>query len=356
MHPNPGGPTFDINLPIVPLHDPGIGIEDRQQGGSAGILWYNGDFNAVNGLANEVNTAVADAHVYDNFIVPAGAGWDVTSVFSDDLISTTVTSATYEIRSGVSSGNGGTLVASGSGTPTVTPTGRAGFGFTEFQVELAVSPTLHLPPGTYWLNVTVVGNGTGRAFDSQTSGANAIGMPPGNDMNAFLNSTTFGNNFTGTCDPAIAQCADFSMGVKGPGGVNPTFSHTMIVTFPNAVAVQSVAVTNGTGSVSSFSLSADNKTVTINLSGVTNAQRLGVTLHNVCDGTNQGDVFVPMGLLAADSNGNGNVNAGDILQIKQRLGQGLTNANFRSDVNANGAINAGDVGVAKQNTGTALPP
>ena len=46
-------------------------------------------------------------------------------------------------------------------------------------------------PGYYWLNVTVLGDGTGRAFDSQTSGPNAIGNPPGNDLNAFFNSTQF---------------------------------------------------------------------------------------------------------------------------------------------------------------------
>ena len=37
--------------------------------GPSGILWYNGDLNNINGLANEVNTAVTDAHVYDNFVV-----------------------------------------------------------------------------------------------------------------------------------------------------------------------------------------------------------------------------------------------------------------------------------------------
>ena len=41
--------------------------------------------------------------------------------------------------------------------------------------------------------------------------------------------------------------------------------------------------------------------VTINLSGVANAQRLGVTLKNVCNGTISGDVLIPMGVLAGDT-------------------------------------------------------
>ena len=47
--------------------------------------------------------------------------------------------------------------------------------------------------------------------------------------------------------------------------------------------------------------------ITVNLTGVTDVQRLGVTLMNVSDGTNTGDVMVPMGVLSGDTGGNGNV-------------------------------------------------
>src|SRR5260370_10188114 len=57
-----------------------------------------------------------------------------------------------------------------------------------------------LPPGTYWLNVTVVGDLTGRSFDSNTSGANCVGTPCGNNQNAFFNSNFFGANFTSTAN------------------------------------------------------------------------------------------------------------------------------------------------------------
>src|SRR5205809_3442620 len=97
-----------------------------------GALWYNGDFNGVNGLANEENTSLGDGQyprVYDDFNVPSG-GWTLTSVFSDNLENTVVSGATWEIRQGISEGNGGTLIASGmTMTPVVTPTGRSGFGF-----------------------------------------------------------------------------------------------------------------------------------------------------------------------------------------------------------------------------------
>ena len=68
----------------------------RQPSGSSSVLWYNGDFNDVNGLANEQNTLVTQAAVYDNFVVTDPAGWDITSVFSDNPLNTTVTGAAWK--------------------------------------------------------------------------------------------------------------------------------------------------------------------------------------------------------------------------------------------------------------------
>ena len=177
--------------------------------------WYNGDFNGVNGLANEQNTLITQAAVYDDFNVSAGNTWDVTGVFSDNLANTVITGATWEIRTGISEGSAGTLIASGStNSPVVTPTGRSGFGFTEYMVEVTgLNLTLSaLPAGQYyWLNVTPIGDGSGRSFNSTTSGANCIGTPCGNDQNAFFNSTYFGAYFTSTSNEG--QPYDFSMGV-----------------------------------------------------------------------------------------------------------------------------------------------
>ncbi len=179
-------------------------------------LWYNGDFNDVNGLANERDTfASGFASVYDDFNVPDADGWHVTSVFSNNLVSTTIIGATWEIRQGVSAGNEGTLIASGmTVTPNVVPTGRSGFGFTEYMVTVD-GLNVDLSQGDYFLNVTPTGNLDGnRSFDSTTSGANCIGTPCGNNQNAFFNSPDlFGFFFASTAD--LGQPYDFSMGVNG---------------------------------------------------------------------------------------------------------------------------------------------
>ena len=145
------------------------------------------------------------------------SGWDVTSRFSDNLSSTNVTGALWDVRTGISEGVPGTSVASGSTmTPTVTLTGRSAFGFIEVQVEVTdLSLFLPaLPAGqTYWLNVTPIGDLTGRSFDSDTSGANCFGQPCGNDLNAFFNSPFFGAFWQNTADQG--QASDFSMGING---------------------------------------------------------------------------------------------------------------------------------------------
>ncbi len=130
-------------------------------------------------------------------------------------------------------------------------------------------------------------------------------------------------------------------------------AHQMVVTFASPVTVGGASVTSGTGAAT-FSVAG--AVVTVDLTGVTNAQRLAVTLTNVNDGTTAGDVTIPMGVLSGDTNGNGSVNAGDVSQTKGQSGAAVGAGNFREDVNSNGAINAGDVSLVKSRSGTVLPP
>ena len=113
-------------------------------------------------------------------------------------------------------------------------------------------------------------------------------------------------------------------------------------------------MTSGTGSVSGSPIVAGN-VVTINLTGVTNAQTIIVTLSNVSDGVNTGNVVVPMSVLQGDTSGNGAVSGTDVSQTKLRSGQAVSASNFRDDVVVNGAINGTDVSAVKLKSGTALP-
>lgn len=151
---------------------------------------------------------------------------------------------------------------------------------------------------------------------------------------------------------------DIDLPLTGSTGIEcrsggPTNDYQIVFTFPGSVTFKNAAVTSGTGTVRNTSGSGTT-TVTVNLTGVTNAQTISVTLQGASDGTSTGDVAVPMGLLVGDTNWNGNVNASDVSQTKSRIGQAVDSTTFRSDVNVNGSINAGDISQIKANLGTAL--
>ena len=146
----------------------------------------------------------------------------------------------------------------------------------------------------------------------------------------------------GTFDIPLSLSGYVTIECRSGGATNV---YQMIINFANPVTVGSASVTSGTGSVSSFSVSGSQ--VTVNLAGVTNVQRITVTLFNVNDGTHMGNVPVSMGVLVGDVNGNAVVNASDVSLTKAQVGQPVTGSNFREDVNANGTISATDVALVK---------
>ena len=156
----------------------------------------------------------------------------------------------------------------------------------------------------------------------------------------------------GTFDVPLPLTGNVGVECRSGGATN---DYQMIINFASSVTVQSASVTSGTGSVSSFSGSGTSQ-ITVNLTGVTNVQRITVTLHNVNNGTSTGDVPVSMGVLVGDVNGNAAVNASDVSLTKSQVGQAVTSSNFREDVNANGTISSTDVALVKSDVGTALPP
>ena len=132
-------------------------------------------------------------------------------------------------------------------------------------------------------------------------------------------------------------------------------NYTLLFTFVNnLVSVGGASVTNGTGSVSSTS-SGPNQ-YTVNLTGVTNAQRITVTLTNVIDSQNNaGNISVPIGVLIGDVDGTGRVDGNDVSAVQSHTRQSVDSTNFRYDVNASGLIDGNDVSMTQGHTRTSLP-
>jgi dockerin type I repeat protein len=146
-----------------------------------------------------------------------------------------------------------------------------------------------------------------------------------------------------------------------------TGDHTVVVTFGLPVTVAGngtvkAQVTSGTGQVGSGgtangnAVTVNGAAVTVPLTNVANAQRIVITLFNVSDGTNSGNVSVSTGVLLGDTNANGSVNSTDVSETKAQSGKATNATNFRTDVTANAVINSSDVSTVKSKSGTAVPP
>ena len=237
-------------------------------------------------------------------------------------------------------------------------------GLTETVALLSGSPAID--KGTSititGLHLTADQRGIGYARTINKSVANAIGGD-GTDIGAFelgaqIKAVSRKTHGTAGMFDITLPLTGTKVGVEcRKSGSSHVF--TVIITFPTAVTVESVSVTpdskapGATASVSSSSVSGH--LVTVYLTGVSNAQRIVITLSGVSDGTNTGDVSVPMGVLFGDTNNNGSVTSNDVTLTQSKVGQVVSKTTFREDVTLDGLINSTDVQQVQSKVGSKLP-
>ena len=160
---------------------------------------------------------------------------------------------------------------------------------------------------------------------------------------------TFDINLPLTGNPGI-ECRS--------GGANGDY--TLVFSFANTLtSIAGANLASGVGTVATANIdSTDAHNYIVNLTGVTNAQRITVSLANVTDSARNfsSAVSASMGVLIGDVNGNGVVSNGDVSLVQARVGAAVDSSNFREDVNANGVLSNGDVSVTQAQVGQALPP
>jgi hypothetical protein len=194
----------------------------------------------------------------------------------------------------------------------------------------------------------------GGLYGSAASGApNQLPQFSGSGTLLVVNPQAFSRKAQG------AGMFDISLPLGGTGAVEcrsggANGNYQLVVTFSRPVVLSNATVTSGTGAVQSTS-GNNSPVLTINLTGVTNAQRISVSLNGINYGGNTGNLAVPVAFLVGDTSGNGTVNATDLSQTKAQSGHPVSSANFREDVTASGAINGSDVSTVKLSSGTGLP-
>ncbi len=194
-------------------------------------LFYGGDLNPTDpnadGFSDENTLLIVGGNsTYGAITIPSGPNANVTGILVQVLATAAFDpfTATYDIRQGVSEGNGGSDVSTGSASVAVAATGRTAFGLYEYTVTATFS-SVTLVPGEYWfalepqcLNTLDGSCSVFRQFVSNTTEeANAVngGWQPNGEMfdNGYFGSW---NNW---CDSQFGlnseQCEWLSFGVIG---------------------------------------------------------------------------------------------------------------------------------------------
>ena len=149
---------------------------------------------------------------------------------------------------------------------------------------------------------------------------------------------------------------DIAQTLGGSPSVEPRFGvagHTLVFQFNQPANLPATASILPPGAGMGSVMAAAGNTLTVALSGVSERQRLQVTLTDV-NGT-AAQFPVAIGFLVGDFNNTGAVNASDISAVRARQSQSITQSNARFDVNASGAIDAADIAAVKQRSGQLLP-
>jgi len=197
-------------------------------------LFYGGDLNTSSsnaaGMSDENTLLITGgSSTYGAVNIPTGTTANVYGILYNVQADAAFDpqTASYDIRTGVSEGNGGTSIASGSGTAVVQATGRNFLGLYEYTIAVSWATPVTLTAGEYWFNATPNCTNTldgscyvFRQFVSNTtSQANGVhaGWQPAHEM--FLNSSFFGFTWANWCDSSLGfnqyQCGFLSFGLRG---------------------------------------------------------------------------------------------------------------------------------------------
>jgi len=199
-------------------------------------LFYSGDMDPNssdnNGLFNADDSPLGiTAYVYAAFT--ATAAWKIEGLFINTLSNATAVdpTVTWDIRTGVTSGSGGTDVATGTGTQTWNATGRSAFGYSEYTdfCKLKKAQSLKKSKSAYfenvWTSCTTSSCNGDLFYESDNEHQPGLNQyPPGKKGeqpwdDSYFNSSSFGYSWYPTWGSSGAcgdiGCDQFSDGATG---------------------------------------------------------------------------------------------------------------------------------------------
>jgi hypothetical protein len=195
---------------------------------TSAVIWDNGPFNSVNGLASEENTQVTNARAADDFVLTGSA--NITQVTADILATPGDTfTGNLDIFPTDTSGTGPSNTAPALASVTSTNFTVVGSAFSlDVRRYVFTLPGLALTAGRYWVNPYLSGSGTGRGFFCTSNGAT-----PSSGQIGHFKSTQFGfANWTPVDNAGIGNGPEFAFTVSacaaagGPQNVDSQVTFT----------------------------------------------------------------------------------------------------------------------------------
>lgn len=157
----------------------------------------------------------------------------------------------------------------------------------------------------------------------------------------------------GTFDIAV----DGAQPITGPVTVEPRIigaGHTVVFQFNNPINIAgTAAVVDGTNIAVGASAVAAGNEVIVTIPSLAENKRVTISLTGVNGVLNTAPIS--MGFLVGDVNNTRSVSSSDISGVKARSGQTTTASNFNFDVNTSGAINSADISAVSARSGWVLP-
>ena len=210
------------------------------------------------------------------------------------------------------------------------------------------------------LNMTVTGLTNGTPYNCTVTATNSVGpgpasgpvsvtpiAPPVPVLTAVVSQKIHGSAGPFELPIAVVPLTVESRAI-GVGHVI-VFRFDIAITSPGNVALMQTSPAGGAVA----SAEVKNNEIRVTLTGVTDNQRVTISLANINDIQNA-TASASLGFLVGDINNSTSVNASDIIGVKARSGQATTAANFKFDVDASGSVNASDISAVKARAGLAL--
>jgi hypothetical protein len=334
---------------------------------------YNGT-HLTNATITEEYTKcrIAAAQVQDGATASAKAvmGWIDTALRPTGVAGTATGAVGWPNLADLTSGGclnpGNINGAANAGDNAGTPAATSGTPLKLFRFTATMAPSC-TSAGACSSTVQIVSDGnfsyaggtlgfTNQSFTIQGAAAPSIALQASDPIVSRKTHGAFVGEIPISSAGVITGTGSASNATVEPRQATAGSPHRIVFKFtganPTSVSGGNVSVAVSTGAAPTAVTTFSGNEMIVELTGVTNGQRVQVTGNGI-NGSAL-NVSAVVGFLVGDVSGNRVVQGSDVTFVQQRLASAMSASTFRADVNVNGQVQGSDVTAVQQRLTTAL--